>query len=484
MAIGQKTRSIALAVAALGTLGIAWAQAKIEVDASLKGNALVVRYRNVAAASVELLVNGQSALVRSVGSVDGAGEATLSLDGVRLADGENRVEIRIFGADGQLLGTETTILTIDRNPGSVARLSTPRAGATVQGPVQLTLDLKRELRGVYVSFFVNGNLAAMKNFPPYSYLWDTTREPNGWHDLEAWVVDDLNSTYKSNAVRVFVNNPGGRTERRIPAGTPAKVAMPPVKGGPAGLASVKAAAAAGSAAAKNVAAAMPAKVAPPAPVLVSALGAIKAPIERGGTLKVGRLPEAVPTGARTLAPTGQRLAAVSAVKAGSTAGSPLRAASVSGDSALRTTSPATPALRAIATANRTSVTLAVGTRVRYSGRLSLSLDGKPVLFDVEPRVENGVPLTPFRHLFEAAGGEVAWSGTDRSVTAERPGSSVWLKIGDRNARIDRLPVKLELAPYLDRGRTVVPLSFVRDALKVDIEIDEATGHVVITQAKR
>ena len=40
-----------------------------------------------------------------------------------------------------------------------------------------------------------------------------------------------------------------------------------------------------------------------------------------------------------------------------------------------------------------------------------------VSFDVMPRVEAGIALTPFRHLFEHVGGKVGWQGDAKVVTA-------------------------------------------------------------------
>jgi hypothetical protein len=39
---------------------------------------------------------------------------------------------------------------------------------------------------------------------------------------------------------------------------------------------------------------------------------------------------------------------------------------------------------------------------------------------------------------------------------------------------------METAPYIDRGRTIVPLSFIDDALNVNVDYDKETGHVLIT----
>ena len=57
-------------------------------------------------------------------------------------------------------------------------------------------------------------------------------------------------------------------------------------------------------------------------------------------------------------------------------------------------------------------------------------------------------------------------------------------LGDLYAKVNGSSVKLETAPFLKSDRTIVPLSFVKDALAVEIEVDTATGHVLITQATK
>ena len=41
------------------------------------------------------------------------------------------------------------------------------------------------------------------------------------------------------------------------------------------------------------------------------------------------------------------------------------------------------------------------------------------------------------------------------------------------------PVQLQVAPSLKNGRTIVPVSFLREALDVVVEYDPATGRITI-----
>jgi hypothetical protein len=82
---------------------------------------------------------------------------------------------------------------------------------------------------------------------------------------------------------------------------------------------------------------------------------------------------------------------------------------------------------------------------------------------------------------EKSGGKVKWANSDKSVNATSEGKNIWFKVGESTAKVNNAPFILELAPYIDRGRTIVPLSFMKDALDVNIQFDPATGHVLITK---
>jgi hypothetical protein len=124
-----------------------------------------------------------------------------------------------------------------------------------------------------------------------------------------------------------------------------------------------------------------------------------------------------------------------------------------------------------------------GQRLPDIGTFTIVLNSKMLDFDVNPKVVNGVPLAPIRHLIEQYGGEVSWEHATKIVKALAEGKSIRIKIGDRIALVDDNPYELEVIPYIESGRTIVPLSFVKDTLNVQVQYDPATGHVLITSVK-
>lgn len=114
---------------------------------------------------------------------------------------------------------------------------------------------------------------------------------------------------------------------------------------------------------------------------------------------------------------------------------------------------------------------------------AISYNNARLLFDVPPRVEHGVPLAPFRQIFEHSGGRVTWSGTAQTVRAVSDTRTVSFRIGETKAKVNDRLLTLEKTPFLDRGRAIVPLSFVRDALDVTIDFDPDTGHLRIESSR-
>lgn len=418
---------------------------KIAIDRALNSPTLTVRYSGANVALVEMKLNGVSLGTRSVSSGKANGETNFTLDLSSLVDGDNVVEVSLFDKNGKLVGTEKSNVAADDNAKSPVFLQGPKVGATVQGPVEIKVGFGRELKNTYVSFFIDNQFKAMMNVPPFNYVWDTERESNGWHELEAWVVDDSSKTMKTRKVKVFVNNPGGKTLRNV---EPKSNPVNPTTTSNVGIKPTKAA--------SNTVKANTSTV--PAEPLTLALNPDNRTLGGMNGTKPTNKESGTATGPKHLTPTGSRLA-VNQKNAGI----------VAANNAVKNT------------AGKIAITK--GQKLPNLNSLVLLYNKEFVNFDVNPRVENGIPLTPIRHLLEKAGGEVKWKAFEKLVEAKAEGREIFIWIGNKDAKVDGQKVEMEVAPFIDRGRTIVPLSFIMETLKVNIEFDPETGHVLITPIK-
>ena len=448
------------AVAVLSTTSFAiFDQAKISINRTANSRTIAVKYTGAAATVVEFRLNGTSLGTRQVSGDKTDGQANFELDIASLNEGENEVEIRIFDKDGKLLGSEKSVITSPNSQGPV-HLVSPRTGETVQGPLDIKVGFVRDMKNVFVSYFVDSQFRAMSNTPPYDYLWDSVGETNGWHEVEAWIVDEQSHTFKTKKVRIFVNNPGGRTERLIaPLLKPISNPNVPVTGPATTVRPVTAPEATVAAAATAVVSTAGVRT-----LATNSTTAVEVgPISTTRTLAASAT-TSMATSVKLLTPTGKRNAVA-----------PRATTKLPNFNVLPDVNTSTVSKR---------ISISKGTRLKTIGSIKINYNGEPVNFDVAPRVQNGIPLTPFRHLFEKAGGEVTWNGASKTVDAQGHGRQIFIRIGDRIAMINKLEVEMELAPFIERGRTILPLSFIKESLDVQIDYDVATNHVLITSAKK
>jgi hypothetical protein len=472
---------------------------QIAISRAIDSPTLTVRYTGAAAALVELRVNGTSLGTRTVSSPKDAGETNFTLSMGDLHGGDNDVEIRLFDRTGKLLGKDHTNISVAAAQNGPVYLQTPKTGETVRGPIELKLGFDHDLKDCYVSFFVDGSFKTLSNSPPFTYTWDTLAETNGWHELEAWAIDNENETHKTGKIRVFVNNSGGYTNR---VGVNDNVDLAPTKNLPAdfvighpksarkvvlktGRHSFR----------RGLNDLQPLPAAAPA-ILADTV------LSPAAQAKPSRVPAGIAMGVRNMLPTHKRLAhleptpihklysqgAVASIEVhhpiivierhhdAVEVGNSTRVAMISRvkktqiGSVTRNVTEATGLIRILK-----------GSRLPNLSSFAIALDSDFVDFHgVLPRVDDGVPMTPLRFLLEKKGGTVDWNNPTKTVYAKADGNDLLIHIGDRFALINRGSVKLERSSYLDRGRTVVPLSFMESALHVNIQYDKHSNHMLIT----
>lgn len=118
------------------------------------------------------------------------------------------------------------------------------------------------------------------------------------------------------------------------------------------------------------------------------------------------------------------------------------------------------------------------------GGAAVSVNGYDLPTDVAPVLRRGRTLVPVRAVAEALGAEVAWNAETRTVTLSRNGRSVSLTIDEPIARIDGAEVELDVPGTLIQGRTMVPLRFVGRALGAEVAWDAGTRTARVTLVEK
>ncbi len=96
--------------------------------------------------------------------------------------------------------------------------------------------------------------------------------------------------------------------------------------------------------------------------------------------------------------------------------------------------------------------------------LKITLDGKPMDFEVLPRVENNRVLVPLRAIFEAMGARVEWNQATQTATAVKDNITVVLPLNSTQPTVNGTAWQLEVPAKVVQQRTLAPLRFVGEAL--------------------
>ncbi|MFN4032784.1 MAG: stalk domain-containing protein [Fimbriimonadales bacterium] len=469
-----------LALAGLTTTGIAaWQPQPSPLQILRKEpNRLTMQFRGVKPATVEVVVDGVVIATRHLnGQTD---RLQLNLHSIGLAPGVHEATVYLYDAQGRLIGQTNTRIDLLPDPNSPLNIVIPRHGSVVAGDVPI------EARGgrqgtLYVSFFVDGQIRGLRNYPPYVYNWDTTRETNGWHTIEVWGYDG-NQTLKTPPMRVYVNNPGGRTERQEvaeaePPATAAATLEPPSTEPTlraAELPETRLSDHTRLSAPETpeldpvqtpettpeviVAASEPASNAPTAARLSEARSV--APQEMPDELTLATTPVRAPEPTRLAQAEPQMR------------GQKLRAPQVA----------FAPSPRHADTS--AWVNLERGVRLPAGvAQFEVVLDAMLISFDVAPQVEDGIPLLPVRPLLEALGARLRWDNHTKTATVELGERRIQLRVREDEIVVDDAPVPADAPVRIHRGRVLVPASALRELLNAEVAYDGATQQIVISTGR-
>lgn len=115
--------------------------------------------------------------------------------------------------------------------------------------------------------------------------------------------------------------------------------------------------------------------------------------------------------------------------------------------------------------------------------VTVTVGEKPLKFDVPPMVLEGRAFVPMRTIFEAMGADMTWNSHTKTVVAKKDKRQVKLTVGDATAKIDDHVVFLDTPARIVRGRVLVPLRFVTQALGAEVRWDGAS-RIIIDEPKK
>lgn len=113
--------------------------------------------------------------------------------------------------------------------------------------------------------------------------------------------------------------------------------------------------------------------------------------------------------------------------------------------------------------------------------IKVIVNDSALAMDVAPVVQNGRTLVPLRAIFEAIKAKINWDAKTQTVTATKDSTTIKLTIGSATAYKNGAPIKLDAAAKILKGRTLVPVRFVAEALGLKVNWDAKTRTVTVDQ---
>jgi tripartite ATP-independent transporter DctP family solute receptor len=132
-------------------------------------------------------------------------------------------------------------------------------------------------------------------------------------------------------------------------------------------------------------------------------------------------------------------------------------------------------LAPVRAAGNVVIQMTIGSTKAYVNSKETSLDQPPI-------IENGRTLVPFRFIGEAVGAKVDWNSDKKTVSYVFGDMNIVLTIGSITAIVNGVKNKLDVAPKILSGRTVVPVRFISETIGAKVDWNSNTKMVTITSS--
>lgn len=159
---------------------------------------------------VKVFLDGKAITERLYEKPSAVGQSSFMWDTTLTPNGMHQLDTQIFSGS-KYLGMAGCCVTVankeyDIQPPKIDIIS-PKSGEKVSGVTTILVAASDENGDPLVSIYVDDKFRAAGNVKPYSYEWDTTKQSNGPHTIDASGVDSSDNTARANTVKVVISNP-------------------------------------------------------------------------------------------------------------------------------------------------------------------------------------------------------------------------------------------------------------------------------------
>lgn len=108
------------------------------------------------------------------------------------------------------------------------------------------------------------------------------------------------------------------------------------------------------------------------------------------------------------------------------------------------------------------------------------VNGVKYKLDVKPFIKDGRTMVPLSFISQAIGAQVKWTGNEQKITVNLNGNNITLWIGKSEAKINDKTVYMDVPAIISNGRTLVPIGFISESLKLKIGFNSQTKQITIS----
>ena len=107
------------------------------------------------------------------------------------------------------------------------------------------------------------------------------------------------------------------------------------------------------------------------------------------------------------------------------------------------------------------------------------VNGSKVSLDSPPIISNNRTMLPARFVAENLECTVDWNAATQTVTITSGSTKMVIQIGSTQATVDGARVTLDAPPILSNNRTMLPIRFITENLKCNVDWNETARTVII-----
>lgn len=103
------------------------------------------------------------------------------------------------------------------------------------------------------------------------------------------------------------------------------------------------------------------------------------------------------------------------------------------------------------------------------------VNGNIVTSDVPAIIIDGTTMLPFRAILNSLGvgsDQIVWKQESQCVQVRNDGTFIFLAVGNNAALVNQTMVTLNVAPFIYKGRVLVPVRFISQSLGAQVYWDE------------